>query len=85
MLILLLKEIVDSSETAIDHLVAQTKSLKISSIQGEDVNEIVSSLRAVHQTFEMRPSQSFSFAQDKTSLYMALARSDFSVYSSEEI
>ena len=50
MLILLLKQIVNSSETAIEDLLTNFRTLKISDIEGEDVNEMVLQLRTVYET-----------------------------------
>ncbi len=50
MLLLLLKEIQDSSETAITSLLIQLKELKISSVTGENVNEVITTIRSTYDT-----------------------------------
>ena len=50
MLVLILKEIQDSSENAVRHLLEQFKELKISKIQGENVNEAVIQIRSTYDT-----------------------------------
>jgi hypothetical protein len=52
MLILLLKEIQDSSETAITFLLQQFKELTISSVPGEDVNEVITTIRSTYDTLK---------------------------------
>ena len=50
MLILLLKHIMNSSETAIEDLLTNFRNLKLTDMEGENVNEMVLQLRTVHDT-----------------------------------
>ena len=49
MLFLILKRIAHSSETAITHVMAEFKKLKISTIKGEDIEEVVAMIKSLHQ------------------------------------
>ena len=62
MLIILLKEIQDSSETAITYLVEQLDTLKISDIKGEDVKEFVTTIRSTHETLVAASTESHDYA-----------------------
>ena len=61
MLIILLKEIQDSSETAITYLVDQLETLKISDIQGEDVKEFVTTIRSTYDTLVSASTESHDY------------------------
>ena len=52
MLHLLLNEIQDSSETAIGHLLLEFEKLKITDIEGENVNVMIGRIRSIHKTLE---------------------------------
>ena len=52
MLYLLLNEIQDISETAIGHLLTEFEKLKISDIEGENVNIMIGRIRSINKTLE---------------------------------
>ena len=61
MLFLLLQEIQDSSETAITFLLKQFKELTISSVPGEDVNEVITTIRSTHETLVSVSTESHDY------------------------
>jgi DNA-directed RNA polymerase subunit RPC12/RpoP len=58
---LILKLIQDSSEKALEHLRLQLETLKISSITGEDVEVVVSLIKATHRVLKCASSKTKSY------------------------
>ena len=64
MLFLLLKRIADSSETAINHLRSQFEGYKISSTQGEDLEEVITLIKSLHALLQGASTSDRNYVPD---------------------